>query len=1464
MYKYHITYYPKYIYSYISRPSWGVNLVGRSYVLAGFTMTKKTAAWLFLIASILVLPSSVHLLPEHGPGVPIAGDSQTPLIPGQAGPGSSFEPALEGGWFTENAGQVENTEVRYVYTGPTYSAGFTAGGYLLTHTGERGHAAMIKVSYEGAGHVTPEGRDRLAHTSSFLMGKDPGSWRPGLENYGQLVYESLYEGIDLVFYTTGNGLKYDFLVSPGADPGVIRWSYEGVDDVYADLLGDLHILTRAGELVEERPFSYQGSGKERVELGSSYQVQENTISVLVEDHDPEQELVIDPLIYSSFLGGGNYDLGRCIALDPEDNIYMAGYTNSTDLPTTPGCYDDSWNGDKDIFVAWLGPDGRELLGSTFIGGSGLDVCYDIALDSENNIYITGETNSPGFPTTPGCLDDSHNGEWEAFVVKLSRDCSKLLYSTFLGGEGSEGGQGIEVDSGGNAYVTGYTNSVNFSTTAGCYDDSFNGEWDAFVVKLDQDGSGLVYSSYVGGEGLDDSLDIVIDPEDNAYITGYTSSSWFPVTEGCYSDHFRGGYDVFVTKMDPEGAELIYSTYVGNGAEEWGTCIAVGQEKPGEEPRSGREVYVSGQTRSGDFPTTPGCYDDSFNGFEDGFVLKLDPEGAELVYSSFIGGEMSERVFDIAVDQGDDIYLTGDTGSVDFPTTTGCIDDSHDGASDTFVARLSTGVQGLIYSSYVGGEDGDIGCGLTLNSRDEIYITGGTTSGDFLAASHGLGDSHVGSVDVVVFKLNMTRPTAVIDRVSPNPAPLGETVYLRGHGWDDGSIETAVWHSSIDGELHNGTGTSFNSSNISAGEHTIRFQVMDNEGLWSEEAVTTLIVTKRPLAYIDFISPAQALDTDDIRFKGHGTDDGQIRGFAWSSSRDGEFYNGSVGWINILPGILSNGSHTIYFKVRDDSGMWSEEVSAQLDINGKPRAGIDLVFPNPAQDINSIRFRGMVKEDGIVTRYVWKSSIDGEFYNGTSRAFYHSDLSVGTHTLTFLVQDDHGIWSDEDDGTLVITKYIPPDQRPSISISSPSDRARVSGEITITGTASDDGGIMKVECRLDDGVWEEAQGSTEWSLALDTTTLEDGWHSISMRAFDGELHSEPATITIEVRNDEEGVLWPDFSITREDINLTPPLNKGKETTITVTVRNVGTQDGSAVMDLHVNNISKESLIGTGTVVIPAGGAETIIIRWVPELEGDHELIVVLESRSETAEGDEDNNQARRAFTVESEDEAGGDVGDGEGDGMVEGSGENDGIMPNVTPTTVAAGAGIGGLLLVLGVVAVEEGTRYKLFLTMFPLFSRLTKEDIEKDIAQQNIRGRIYQHIIENPGTYFSLVLKNIKAGYGNTCYHLDVLERSGFVKSMRKNGKKYYFKTGIEFPYRLQSRLSFTAMNVLNALQKKGTSSVSQVAEAISKSVATTSYNIKELERKDMVKSHKENQLKMCSITEKGKRYFSKHLAEQG
>ena len=595
------------------------------------------------------------------------------------------------------------------------------------------------------------GTDELTGKSNYFIGKDSTKWRTNVPTYAKVKFEGIYSGIDLVYYGNQRQLEYDFIIAPGADPRRITFDVGGAKWIRKNAHGELVFKVSEDEIRWHKPVVYQETDGVRHEIAAHYAIRgKNRVGFELAKYDASRPLYIDPLVYSTYLGsnsfsegngiavdssgdayvtgftgsnfplmnpqqpdyggggdayvtkfnpsgsalvystylGGNaYDIGYGIAVDSSGDAYVTGYTQGGDFPVTPGALQTNFGGGQaDAFVTMLNPTGSALLYSTYLGGSGLDAGYGVAVDNLGNAHVTGGTNSTDFPVTPGAFQTACGGKdncqyGTAFVAEFNVTGSALVYSTYLGGNYDDAGTGIAVDSSGNVYVTGGTNSTNFPTTPGAFQPTLGGNGNAFVAKFNPTGSALVYSTYLGGSGGDGSSGIALDGSGSAYVTGYTGSNNFPSTPGAFQTTCGSASscdNTFVTKFNPSGSALVYSTYLGGSIYDYGYGIAV--------DNSG-DVYVTGFTESTNFPTTPGALQTTYGGGVDAFVTEFNPTGSALLYSTYLGGNVNDYGYGIALDSSGDAYVTGFTQSTNFPTTPGAFQTTYGGYYDAFVSKI---------------------------------------------------------------------------------------------------------------------------------------------------------------------------------------------------------------------------------------------------------------------------------------------------------------------------------------------------------------------------------------------------------------------------------------------------------------------------------------------------------------------------------------------------------------------------------------------------------------------------------------------------------------------------------------------------------------------------------------------------------------------------------------------------------
>ncbi len=707
--------------------------------------------------------------------------------------------------FEANGGQAD-AAVKFLARGPGYSLFLTPGEAVLSlHTSQPNPTprprpgarpgsvpgptpaaapeptaaatppTVLRLSLVGANpDPVIRGEAALPGKVNYLSGKDPAAWRTGLSTYAKVRYEGVYPGVDLVYYGTQGQLEYDLVLAPGADPKVIRLAFAGADRMRLDDTGSLVLTLGEQQVIQHSPRVYQETNAERTLVPTHYVLADNReVSLAIGDYDAGRALVIDPvLVYSTYLGGSEQDTGYDIAVDGAGNAYLTGLTYSTDFPTRQALQPDG-GGSDDVFVAKLSADGAALVYSTYLGGS---VGSGIAVDGAGNAYVTGAVGwYDDFPTR-NALQPASGGETDAFVAKLSADGATLVYATYLGGLSSDWGKDIAVDSAGNAWVTGNTQSSDFPTQNALQPvfGSRYGRPDAFVAKISADGATLIYSTYLGGLDNDYGNGIAVDDRDDVYVTGITQvfrndASTFPI-RNALQPTFGGYQDAFVTKLSADGATLIYSTYLGGEGGDEGLSIAVD---------GAGNAYVTGWTWASDFPTRH-ALQPAYGGEGDAFIAKLSAAGATLVYATYLGGSGDDRGAGIAVDGAGHAYVTGRTYSIDFPTRD-VLQPGSGGSGDAFVAKLSADGAALLYSTYLGGSNEEFGNSIAVDGLGNAYAAGSTDSADFPTRKP-LRPISSGMADVYIAKISGGKSAPVM-------APL--RVLSLGDVSGDGTQDIAV-------------------------------------------------------------------------------------------------------------------------------------------------------------------------------------------------------------------------------------------------------------------------------------------------------------------------------------------------------------------------------------------------------------------------------------------------------------------------------------------------------------------------------------------------------------------------------------------------------------------------------------------------------------------------------------------------
>lgn len=632
-------------------------------------------------------------------------------------------------YFIPNEGQVHEQALFYAKTSG-YTLWLTRNGLIfdrIMNLGDLQRRSVSKLVFLNANknaNVAPA--ETADYKVNYFIGSDRTQWRTGIPTSKTVLYKELYKNIDLKVYGAEKEIEYDFIVKPGGTITDIKFEYGDVKKTSLDEEGRLVVETDFGEMKHNKPSCYQIIEGEKVEIvGQFKEICKNIYSFEVNDYNGEYALIIDPvvLVYSTYLGGSKFEYGRGIAVDKSGAAYVTGDTSSDNFPTKKALFGKR-KGSGDIFLTKISPTGASLIYSTYLGGSSWENGMGIAVDDENAVYLTGTTDSKDFPTKNPY---QKNRVWftDVFVAKIKNDGSDLIYSTYLGGWDFDRGYGIAIDKTGSAYVTGETSSSDFPTKNPIYKYK-GGYWgDVFITKINKDGSDLSYSTFLGGSGNDGEPAIAVDASGSAYVVGHTESNNFP-TKNPFQGKKSSYSDVFITKINPSGTSLVYSTFLGGKGEDYGSDIAL--DKKGA-------AYITGETTSSNFPIKNAMYPKYKGGgawlWEDVFITKVHPKGNALVFSTYLGGTGQDEGYSIALDNNDDIYVSGMTKSTDFPVKDAFQNNLGGGEwGDAFIVKIKPNGRTMEYSSYLGGSDSDGPEDITADEQGAVYIIGYTRSTDF--------------------------------------------------------------------------------------------------------------------------------------------------------------------------------------------------------------------------------------------------------------------------------------------------------------------------------------------------------------------------------------------------------------------------------------------------------------------------------------------------------------------------------------------------------------------------------------------------------------------------------------------------------------------------------------------------------------------------------------------------------------
>lgn len=731
-----------------------------------------------VIILFMLVGMSIALMPHEPSSAAIRQPSSRSISAEPAPPSSSISFANLPLAFEQNNGQVDRS-IKFLSRQNSAQLCLLPGETLVGFPNSR---TPLRMKFSGANLFAEiKGVDALPGHENYLLGNQQTNWRTDVPTFRKVIYEEIYPHTNLIYYGSERELEYDFQLAPGADPDLIRISFDRQARLRLSADGSLVISVRNNEVIQRKPVVYQETDGRRQPIAGRYVLlSKHEIGFAVGAYDRRRTLIIDPtLVFSTYLGGAGDDTGSSIARDASGNIYIAGSTTSVNFPTHGAAFSTN-KGLTDIFVTKIDPTGASIIYSTYIGGSGIDRADGITVDPDGNAYVVGRVGdtSTDFPTTAGALATSYRGgDFDGIVFKLNAGGNALVYSTFLGGDDNDSTEGIALDSSRNAYLTGGTRSTSFPVTANAFQSFRAGDTDAFLTKLNAAGSAVLYSTLLGGSSTDRGSGVVVDASGNAYVAGYSGSPDFP-TQNAFQIFSGGSFDAFVAKIDTSGngaASLVFSTYLGGIGDDKAYGIAL--------DNSGSNLYIAGQTSSNNFPllnpVQPG-----FGGLYDAFVARLSTTGTK-VYASYLGGSGDDRANGVTVNSAGEAYVTGFTSSTNFPTVSP-LQIANAGGFDAFLAKLNSGGSVLLYSTYFGGSGNESNTTtvtstnpIAVDSSNNAYLVGYTSSTNVPTAS-ALQSSSAGGQDVFLAKISDTSPLADFSlSISPGSrtvSPGGATTF----------------------------------------------------------------------------------------------------------------------------------------------------------------------------------------------------------------------------------------------------------------------------------------------------------------------------------------------------------------------------------------------------------------------------------------------------------------------------------------------------------------------------------------------------------------------------------------------------------------------------------------------------------------------------------------------------------------
>ncbi len=875
-------------------------------------------------------------------------------------------------------------------------------GAGLEGGGGAGHGLSLRVVGGEPSFVSAPNAAR-APISRFA-GPDASTGRQDANSASRLVYPQVYEGIDLTFLASPDGLKYEFEVGPNADASLVALAFPGAFlALKAD--GDLDLAVGDVHLTDARPYAIQDG-----RTSACIWVLRTASSAAIDCPHvrPGRPALIDPLVSATYLGGPANDHPEDVAVGADGSVFVVGWTEGG-MEISPGAFNATHEGiGFDAFIAKYDANLSTLVYATYVGGAsgGFEMFTAVAVDAMGRAYVTGRTEQASYPTTSNKLQACSCGfnDGDAVITVFNADGSALLFSTTFGGNGSEQGTSIEVDGAFNVLVAGYTQSVDFPTTPGAYDNFVGAPGptpaaDGWIARVDPWNGTLLASTVLGGSAPETVNAARFSASGTVFAVGTTIYFDFAATAGAYDVPFNylGG---FVLEMTANLTTMVYHATIGEA-----TPTAVAAITDGS-------VVVAGTTTSG-VNGTAGAADPSPDGAEDAFVLRLQPGGGNASFVTYLGGAQRDTADDLAVDAAGGIFVTGITGSSDFPTTTGAPNETIGGGADAYLVKLAPAGERIAYSTYVGGVNDDSGLGLDVGADGTACMAAETRSPGLVTipgAHDSTNNSTDGSSDILAACYWFDdAPTAALTVAPSTDGFLGTQFVFSAEGSSDGDGSLLLFDWSVDGSPAGGGATAI-ATFASKGTHVVSVVVSDPFGASDRKATNITIVNRPPVAAAGADTLEGRGSTVILDATASSDPDGDPLSFLWSQTSGPSVVlappdNGTA--VVVLP-TLAN--YTFCVVVSDPDGGSATACRIIEVANRPPMAVISLPATPPKGSTIVLDGGASLDPDNDTLGYAWTQAggLQLLIANGTTASASVALAHGGDFIFCLEVSDGHGL------------------------------------------------------------------------------------------------------------------------------------------------------------------------------------------------------------------------------------------------------------------------------------------------------------------------------------------------------------------------------------------------------------------------------------------------------------------------